>query len=103
MAQKLHDRAFAAVVAGFEADLVPVGQRAADGWPVVSGRSRASLFVRVGAVSNVYSYNLEIGNAAPYAGLIADGEVADRLLFQAVRVAAQRAAITIGRAAVGLR
>ena len=102
VAQKLYDAAFRAVAQAFEEDIAPVVDAAANAWPVQSGESSGSLFGG-GSSTTSDELALELGNSADYSGVIHSGQTAEDLLFRPIRVAARRAAITIGRVSVGSR
>jgi len=93
-AQNLYDRAAPAVADAFNRQIVPVVQRASDEWPISTGHSRASLFVRLGDIE-AETMTVELGNSAPYAAIIHSGETAETLLFVPIREAARRAALAI--------
>lgn len=101
VAQKLHDRAYAAVRSAFENDIFLVAEQAVEAWPVDTGESRGSIFARVDSTTPAGLF-VSIGATADYAGVIAAGRVAESLLIRPARVAARRAAIRIGRIAAGL-
>lgn len=101
VAQKLHDQAYAAVRSAFENDVFLVAEQAAAAWPVDTGESRGSIFTRVDSTTPAALF-VSIGATADYAGLIAAGSVAESLLIRPARDAARRAAIRIGRVAVGM-
>lgn len=88
-----------AIVEGYRREILPVGEAAFDGWPVVTGYSRSRLRAEVFATRS--GLTVRYSCDAPYAATLRDGRVVAELLEVPLRRARARFAAVV--AARGVR